>query len=217
MYSIKYIIENFSAYNQLRLLYAYHKFIGGFYMIIKSVREISFFQNLRDKDINLCFCNFVPDMGNEETVHFLHYLVSIAKDSLTENSGSHLEQLDRDCLNDLSEKLEKHTSDMISNYTHVKGTVEAFKNHSCCMHALQISGKVSLTFVELINLYNVLDYFENNYESFKAYTKNNDIPHQILKFALTPQAYYKSIYNIKNNLEHKLGELIVTAYKANNK
>lgn len=185
-------------------------------MPIKSVREISFFQNLRDKDLSLCFCNFVPNKSSEEVVHFMHYLVSSARNYLSENTNSHLEQLDKDCLVALSSKLEKHVLDMKNNYTHVKGTVEAFKNQGCCMHALQISGKVTLSFVELINLYNVLEYFENNYDTLKSSTKNSNIPHQLMSFILSPSVYYNSIYSIKNNLERKLGELIVNSYKVKN-
>lgn len=182
-------------------------------MVIKSVREISFFQNLRDKELKLCFCNFMPDKNNEETVHFINFLVSIAKNHLAEKDNSYLEQLDKDCLNSLAKKLEKHTLDMRNNYNHVRGTVEAFKNNTCCVHALQISGNVTLSFVELINLYEILEYFENNYEAFKNYIKNTTIPHQLINFSLTPSAYYNALYSIKDNLENKIGELVVNSYK----
>jgi hypothetical protein len=61
-----------------------------------------------------------------------------------------------------------------------------------------------------------MEYFENNFDNFKAYTKNNAIPHQLMSFSLTPSTYYNAIYNIKYKLEHKLGELIVTSYKIKN-
>jgi hypothetical protein len=186
-------------------------------MAIKSVREISFFQNLRDRDISLCFCNFAPEKNSEEIVHLIHFLVSITKNELAENLNPQLEQLDKDCLISLSTKLEKHILNMKNNYTHVKGTVEAFKNQSCCSHALQISGKVTLSFVELVNLYHVLEYFETNYESFKTHIKNNNIPHQLVSFTLIPSSFYNSINSIKNNLQHRLGELIVNSYKLKNK
>lgn len=186
-------------------------------MAIKSVREISFYQNLKNKDISLCFCGFTPDKTNEEIVHLIHYLVSIAKYSIDGNLEPNLEHLDKDCLSSLLTKLDKHILEMKNNYTHVKGTVEAFKNQGCCIHALLISGKVSLSFIELVNLYHVLEYFENNYENFKAYIRNNVVPHQLISFTLVPAVYYNCIYNIKNNLERKLGELIVNSYKLKNK
>lgn len=186
-------------------------------MGIKSVREISFFQNLRDKDISLCFCNFVPTKNSDEIVHLMHYLVSITNNDLAEKSNLQLEQLDKDCLTSLSVKLEKHILDMKNNFTHVKGTVEAFKNQGCCMHALQISGKITLSFIELINLYHVFEHFETNYEDFKSHTKDTSIPHQILSFTLSPSSYYTSIHSVKSSLQNKLGELVVNSYKLKNK
>jgi hypothetical protein len=186
-------------------------------MTIKSVREISFFQNLRDKDISLCFCNFIPDSGSEETVFFMNHLVSMAKNELLENENNQLAHLEKDCLSSLSRKLDKHTLDMRNDYSHVKGTVEAFRSRNSCMHAFQISGKVTLSFIELIHLHNVLAYFEDNYDSFKAGIDNSNIPHQLVKFTLVPSAYYSALSSIKNRLEKKLGELIINSYKIKNK
>jgi len=156
-------------------------------MAIKSVREISFFQTLRDRELKLSFLNSVPEKTNEEIAHFTYYLINMAKEEIIKLPNSQLMYMEPDCINSLSTKLHP----------------EALKNKET----------INLSVIEIIHLHNLLEHFENNFDKVKEYTKINNIPHQITAFIVVPASYFSTISHIKNNLEHKLGESIVKDYK----
>jgi hypothetical protein len=160
-------------------------------MSIKSVREITYFKTLRDREINLSFCNLGQNKTKEELCYFVGYLTMLAKEEKERSEQIQLAHMEKDCITALTQKLEKQLNES--------------------------SGDVKLTFIETVHLHSILDYFENNFDGFRSYIKNKNIPHHLTPFILAPSNYYNTIFNLKNRIEYKLGELVVNSYKFKHK
>lgn len=153
-------------------------------MAIKSVREISFFQTLRDRELNLTLCSLGDDETYDKVAHFMHYLAALARKEMEQNQNSELSHMEKECINSLIRKLE------VDN-----------------------SNSLNLSFMEAIHLHNVLDFFENNYESFKKITTDSKVSNHLATLALMPSNYYNTIFTLKNKIENKLGEMVTNSYK----
>lgn len=152
-------------------------------MSIKSVREINYFQTLRDREINISFCNLNRDKTAEDLRTFVTYLVNTAKDELEKNDANQLTHMEKDCITALHSKFQDKTEE------------------------------INLTFLETVHLHSILDYFESNYNKFEEHTKNKSVPHQLTPFVLFPANYYNALFRLKNKIEYKLGELVANSYK----
>lgn len=156
-------------------------------MAIKSVREISFFQTLGDRELDLSFLNSVPEKTNEEIANFTYYLAEIVKKEIAGAKNPQLAYMKIECINSLLKKLNPE----------------------------EISSKeiIKLTVVEIIHLHDLLEYFENNYDIFRSYAKECNISQELDSFIAAPANYFSTIFHIKNNLEYTLGQCIIKEYK----
>jgi hypothetical protein len=171
-----------AAYYALKLL------LGGYaIMAIKSVREISFFQSLRERELKLSFYNEVPNRTNEEVAQLTYYLVLLAKKTLDENFNSELMYMEKECIKSLFTKINPEL--------------------------LREKDNAYLTVIETIHLHNILGFYENCFEKFREFTKKTIVPHQLMTFILVPETYKTTIAHIKNNLALKLGEGMASCYK----
>jgi len=152
-------------------------------MAIKSVREINYFQTLRDREINISFCSINQDKATEDLRSFVTYLVNTAKDELEKNDTTQLTHMEKDCITALHSKLQDKSEEL------------------------------NLTFLETVHLHSILDFFESNYDKFEKNTKNKSVPHQLTRFVLFPANYYNALFKLKNKIEYKLGELVANSYK----
>lgn len=157
-------------------------------MTIKSVREINFFQSLRDRELSFSFCTCKLDRPDEEIFSFICSIVKMAENELTDNEIFELNHMEAPLIASLLNTLEAQKSETTNN--------------------------LKLTFIQAIYLHNILDYFENHYNTFAEYI-NAD--HKLEHFLLVPAAYYNSISSIKNHIEFKLGEMVTHSYKLKHK
>lgn len=177
-------------------------------MTIKSVREINFFQELRNRHISVSFCDLLPGKRNDELLHLVQHLITLASREIAEQKDIQLSHLDKDCVSSLISKFTDHSSNIIQNHEILNSDFEGNT-----VKPVYETEETTLTFLETVELHKILVYFEDNHEKFKLYTEKISISHQLTKFIITPSNYYNSILIIKNTLEHKLGEAVVNSYK----
>ncbi|ERI93560.1 hypothetical protein HMPREF1982_01644 [Clostridiales bacterium oral taxon 876 str. F0540] len=70
-------------------------------MTIKSVREISYFQSLRDREVRITF---------GESLNFISYVIGIAKEEMEKSNCDELTHMEKDCITSLLTKLENQVS-----------------------------------------------------------------------------------------------------------
>lgn len=161
-------------------------------MAIKSVREINFFQTLGDNQLKFTLCNSKFNKTNDEILCFIDSLIKIVQKQSNGKNISDLIPVEEHYFTGLSKKLENG----ISKKTDV----------------------LPLTFIEAVNLHNILDYFENHYDSFIEYAAvQEEFASKFAGFVETPAAFYNVIYDIKNDIEFKLGEMVTHSYKLTHK
>jgi hypothetical protein len=165
--------------------------LKGDIMTIKSVREINFFQTLRDRELSISFYNTRLNNTNEQIGCFIHYLIKVIQEEIKKDQISQLANMEKECVASLVNKVELET--------------------------LNKDKILNLTFLETIHLHNILDYFENNYDIFKAHVKKAEISHELADFIDMPATFYNTISNMKNEIELKLGEMVTYSYKFKHK
>ncbi|MBL4937360.1 hypothetical protein JK636_16655 [Clostridium sp. YIM B02515] len=70
-------------------------------MTIKSVREISYFQTLRDREVRITF---------GESLHFISNVIGIANEEMEKNQCNELTHMEKECITTLLNKLQNQVS-----------------------------------------------------------------------------------------------------------
>lgn len=175
-------------------------------------------KNLQDYskiEVEINFNNCLKYHSGAQTVSLIFYILEIADHMVKKDKWYfYKDRVDSNILNKLIIKFKAYYENIVDKEKYLKVATNCMKkDRKYDEEDLAVVGKpfanVTLTVLELINLYMILEYFAKDHEIFK---EDGLIPSCLTSFYFIPYDYYVSLEKIKNRIQNRLGEMIIFKY-----